>query len=76
MSVMISDRLKVPRIFGLVVGAAVGIETLFPEAMCRGSTFTGILFMFTLPGMFASAVIVGNIHAYPTWMAALVDCNN
>jgi hypothetical protein len=59
--------------FGLVVGAAIGVESLFPEAMCCGSTFTGILFMFTLPGMIVSGIIVGNIHAFPTWTAAIVN---
>jgi hypothetical protein len=70
---MISDRRKAARIFGLIVGAAVGIETLFTDAMCCGGTLAGILFMFTLSGMLASAMIVGNIHNSPTWIAALAN---
>jgi len=70
---MISDRRNAARIFGLVVGAAIGVASLFPEALCCGSTFAGILFMFTLPGMIVSGMIVGNIHDFPTWIAAIVN---
>lgn len=73
MAAMPFDQRKAARIFGVVAGAAVGIETIFPEAMCCGGTLTGIFFTFTLPGMFASAMMVGNIHAYPTWLAAIVN---
>jgi hypothetical protein len=73
MATMLPDHRKAARIFGAIAGAAVGIETLFPEAMCCGGMLTGIFFMFTLPGMFASAIIVGNIHAYPTWLAGVVN---
>jgi hypothetical protein len=70
---MLPDQRRAARIFGVIAGATVGIETLFPEAMCCGGTLTGTFFMFTLPGMFASGMIVGNIHAYPTWLAAIVN---
>ena len=67
------DQRKAARIFGVVAGAAVGIETFFPEAMCCGGTITRICFILTFPGMFASAMLAGNIHAYSTWPAAIVN---
>ena len=70
---MVFDRRNAARIFGLIVGVAVGVETLFPEVMCCGSVLTRIFFMFTIPGMLASAMIVGNIHAFPTWIGALAN---
>jgi len=41
--------------------------------MCCGGTLTGIFFMFTLPGMLVSGIIVRNIHAFPTWLAAIAN---
>ena len=36
MAAMLSDQRKAARLFGIIAGAAVGIETLFSEAMCCG----------------------------------------
>jgi hypothetical protein len=73
MAAMPPDQHKVARLFGAIAGAAVGIESLFPEAMCCGSALTRVFFTLTLPGMLASGIIVRNIHAYPTWLAAIVN---
>jgi hypothetical protein len=70
---MLADQRKAARVFGVIAGMAVGIETFFPEAMCCGGKITGILFMFTLPGMLASGIIVRNPHDFPTWLAAMVN---
>jgi hypothetical protein len=73
MAVVLSDQREAARIFGVIAGAAVGIETFFPEAMCCGGTITGILFTLTLPGMLTSAILTGNVHAFPMWPAAIVN---
>jgi hypothetical protein len=70
---VIPNRHRAARIFGIIVGATVGIETLFPEAMCCGGTIAGIFFTFTLPGMLVSGIVVGNVHAYPLWIAVLAN---
>jgi hypothetical protein len=73
MATMHADQRTFARLFGVIVGAAVGIISLFPEAMCCGGTVRGILFMFTFPGMIASGLIVQNIHDFPTWLSAIIN---
>jgi hypothetical protein len=73
MATMPFDQRKAARIFGVIAGAAVGIESFFPEAMCCDGTIKAIFFIFTIPGMIASGMLTGNIHAFPTWPAAIVN---
>jgi hypothetical protein len=53
MAAMPFDQRKAARIFGVIAGAAVGIESFFPKAMCCGGTIKAIFFII--------------LHFYHSW---------